>query len=693
MSTVTGTLKMFDAMTGPLKNITQGMNLMISTMYRMQDAADRNISIDKSLAVAKSKIVSAEAQIAKAIEDSTRKQKEFNNAMKNGQDASERLLSSIKGIAATYLSFQGVQQVWGFFSNSVASVLSGDTQERKLAQILNTRMGMDAQQVDDFKKQLKQMSFGHGGSVSYGALIAGAGELGTYVTDQDALLSAMKTASNMAAAQYGLNTTEEQMYNLATGIGKVFSGQAGGLSRQGWILDDSDVRIFKEGTDLQKAATFAALAADSYGNMNAVIAQTPEAKVRSLSELFKDASSSIGNNLLPVVMYASDEIGSRLDGVLSSGKMDRFFGLIGQGLLNVFVTLMLITDGIVAISNFAERHWEIIKPILAAIAFVYLASMIRKLWEMIPPLTLMTQKWIAANWPILLVVAAIALVLYILTQLGVTTDQVVGFMVGVFALLFASIYNQIAVVYNAFIAFAEFLVNLFIDPVYAVKKLFYDLSMAFMGYQYNMLRSAEDFAGGFTKVILQAVNKVLESFNWLVDNVNEMFGSNITKAELFDANNIHAVSDKVQEMMDRLEKPVSTKDVFSANRMEQKNLKDAFDTGYKSGTAFFDKFAALGLGDPLARTAGWDGTLDSVGSVGEVGKIRDTVDISSEDLKTMRELAETQSIQNFVSLSPVVQVTGDNHYSNGFDVDTVIARINQELEEEIASSAKMVLNV
>lgn len=73
--------------------------------------------------------------------------------------------------------------------------------------------------------------------------------------------------------------------------------------------------------------------------------------------------------------------------------------------------------------------------------------------------------------------------------------------------------------------------------------------------------------------------------------------------------------------------------------------------------------------------------------VDKVGKIDSKVDISSEDLKQMRELAEMKNIQNFVSLTPTVTVkTGD--INNGYDVETIVSRITDTLETQIASSAK-----
>lgn len=79
--------------------------------------------------------------------------------------------------------------------------------------------------------------------------------------------------------------------------------------------------------------------------------------------------------------------------------------------------------------------------------------------------------------------------------------------------------------------------------------------------------------------------------------------------------------------------------------------------------------------------------ISKVGEVGKIGKVEGEVDISDEKLMMMRELAEMDSIQNFVTLTPTVQVsTGDIH--QGFDFDTLINRIEQKLEEEFVSTAE-----
>ena len=147
------------------------------------------------------------------------------------------------------------------------------------------------------------------------------------------------------------------------------------------------------------------------------------------------------------------------------------------------------------------------------------------------------------------------------------------------------------------------------------------------------------------------------------------------------------MSDKIKRTMDTLEKPTSNKDVVSTWRMGTMDVKSSFDSGYKAGANLVNKLKMPELPkiDPNAPYK--VPKIDKIGSVDEVGKVKDKVDISSEDLKAMRELAEMKNIQNFVTLTPTIQVqTGD--INNGYDVDTIIDRIGRHLEEEFAASAK-----
>ncbi len=112
-----------------------------------------------------------------------------------------------------------------------------------------------------------------------------------------------------------------------------------------------------------------------------------------------------------------------------------------------------------------------------------------------------------------------------------------------------------------------------------------------------------------------------------------------------------------------------------AKKREEENQKKANDNAAKF------KF------DDWNAKAAAAGTPKEIDKVKKVGKIEDKVDISSEDLKIMRDLAEMKTIQNFVTLTPTVSITtGD--IRNGEDLDSMISKIETEITNQIQASAQ-----
>lgn len=92
--------------------------------------------------------------------------------------------------------------------------------------------------------------------------------------------------------------------------------------------------------------------------------------------------------------------------------------------------------------------------------------------------------------------------------------------------------------------------------------------------------------------------------------------------------------------------------------------------------------ATLDLGGAMDNLLG-DGL--NVGNVANVENVEGEVNVASEDLKLLRELAEQQYIQNYISNAPVVNVaTGDIH--ENADVDYLIEGVASRVREEIDSS-------
>ena len=120
-------------------------------------------------------------------------------------------------------------------------------------------------------------------------------------------------------------------------------------------------------------------------------------------------------------------------------------------------------------------------------------------------------------------------------------------------------------------------------------------------------------------------------------------------------------------------------------RMEKLDVADNFNKGYDFGVDLSN--GATQIFEDLTtsmNSMGFEG-----GHIDSVGSIEDTVDVSNEDLEIMRELAEMESIQNFVTLTPKVNIkTGP--VSKDVDIDEIVRRIEKSIEEEMAASTKEV---
>lgn len=76
------------------------------------------------------------------------------------------------------------------------------------------------------------------------------------------------------------------------------------------------------------------------------------------------------------------------------------------------------------------------------------------------------------------------------------------------------------------------------------------------------------------------------------------------------------------------------------------------------------------------------------GKLDSIGKIDDDINIADEDLKLMLELADIRSIQNFRTLNPTVNLTGDMTVREEADIDKIVKRINQNFEDQMGESVE-----
>lgn len=444
---------------------------------------------------------------------------------------------------------------------------------------------------------------------------------------------------------------------------------------------------------LQELAAEGKITSDIF--KNAVLNATGEinGKFGELPATFSSVGEIIKNVIFQTIGPALGTIASKLKAALETDSFKSFVNMIATGFG------LIASIGVWAF-DLIINNLDIVKNVLAALGIVALVVG-----------TAMFIAWLQGTWPLLLLIGIIYLIITILNMFGISTGEVLGFVAGLFMMLFAVVWNIVAAVWNTLLSFVEFLANLFIDPIYTVQKLIYDLTMYFGGAMYDMLVAAENFAGGFMTMILGAINDVLKGVNWLLSGLSKIFKKDLGQINLLDETNPHALSDEFKKTLDAIEEPTTDKNMFDSDKykMGTKDLGEAFNLGssgasslLSGGKGALDDLvggdlmgggAFGGFGKGLGNTGGGDpGNIANVDRVGEVGSINNTVDISSEDLKMMRELAEMNNVQNFVSLTPSINF-GDMHVRKDSDIDIIVAKISDRLNQDISTSVDAAYSV
>lgn len=352
-------------------------------------------------------------------------------------------------------------------------------------------------------------------------------------------------------------------------------------------------------------------------------------------------------------MMAFGPVLQLLNQAFEEGRFNGFFEAIHGGLS----LLGSITEKVV---GFLLENWSLVENVLVAIGIV--VATVAAIWLV---------QWLIAAWPIFAIIAAIVLIMEALNSLGVSTGTIVGYIVGAFFAVGAAVMSVVAVIWNSILSLVEVCFNHFNNLGEGIERLFWEI-----------LKNVEDLVSNIANGIIRGVNKVITAINNLTGSTMDTFDE--WNPEWVDKSKLQSDGNKLVDLSKYRMEQTDVTAAFKKGQDFTKNnnlfSNDLFKKITDPGPTGTDQFKPIATGMNAPQ-------ISKVGEVGKIGKVEGEVDISDEKLMMMRELAEMDSIQNFVTLTPTVQVsTGDIH--QGFDFDTLINRIEQKLEEEFVSTAE-----
>lgn len=685
-------LEMYNRMRSILPQIIQPAEQSITVWEASERAMNRNVATMAVFLGALKQIISTELQAHREAMQATQAQEEFNQELDESAKKGNKLIEAFKKMDLSKIVSTGKE--------FLGRILSDGAQQQTAIDQLSFRAGSPGagQQIFD---QTASQALRYGQDVD--TAMAGTQKFMSITTDPGQLAEL-----NMLAMRLEQLNPGQGLEGAADALSQVLSGSTEGLGS----YDISAGTIDNSG--LQTAG--------QQGNVNGVIAAmdqllNKQRMTRAAFETMMDSPSAKWNSIIETLKFKLGNAGmnaaksltpvfNKILSVINSKAFDKFITGLKKSLDTITILLDGLASGALWVSQVIEDNWPAILGILAGIgtaltimAVQQIPNLITQLWAMIPPILAQAAAWLFANWWVLAIAAVVAGLVFLLAQSGVTLSDVVGAIIGAFEVMKVYFENVIIGFKNGLSSFKDFFANLFIDPVYAVKKSFYDMVLNVLDNFVEMARGAEGFAGGLVIVIGEAINLVLGYFQSIIDGIAFIPGFEFLKGKkipLIDTSTPAAVIEHLEKARDNFRdnfKPTSDKNVFETPKLPVKTAEDyqnAWNGGFKKGqdlvsegTKAAEDFMNSILSDDNSKLP------HDINRVGEVGKINDTVDISSEDLKMMRELAELKNVQNFVTLQPSISF-GDTHVRQQSDINTIIAHITEKLEQDIVTSADAV---
>ena len=202
---------------------------------------------------------------------------------------------------------------------------------------------------------------------------------------------------------------------------------------------------------------------------------------------------------------------------------------------------------------------------------------------------------------------------------------------------------------------ANFLGNVFNNPIAAVKVLFYDMCLTVIGYIRNLANAIE--------TLINKIPGVTVDITSGLDN----FYTGLEQAQ-----------QKVKDESGWVE---------YVQKMDFIDYSDAASAGYKFGEGIADKISGVfNLGGVEAFDLGntFDGIYGNTGDIANnTAATADAFDITEEDLSYLRDIAEREAINRFTTAEIHVEQHNENHISKDADLDGIMDAWANDFAEKL----------
>lgn len=643
------------------------------------------------------------------IRDNVDEQGRFNQEISAGTQQANELTNTIKRAVAAYISIQSVGKALNI-SDELVQTTSRLNMMNDGVQTTAELVNMVYAAAQDARGSFSQMAdvvarFGNNAKDAFSSseeVVAFADLIQKQMT--------IAGASTQEAANAELQLSQALGSGVLRGdeLNSIFE-QAPNLIQN--IADYLDVPIGK----IREMATDGELSADVVKAAIFSAADDINSKFNEMPMTWGQIWQSMQNTAL----IAFQPVLQRLNDLANSEAFQTFI----QGAIEAMATLanilLNIFELVGTVGGFIADNWSVISPIIygviaalavyaaylgivkgieiasAAATAIHSVAMSAKIGVM-AALTGQTMAATAAQmgyngalyacpvvWIIVLIIALIAVIMAVCSAIakmtgiansgfGVITGGV-NVVIQFFKNLGLTVANIALGIGNAIAALASNMMTAFHNAICSVQSWFY-----------NLLSTALSVIEG----ICSALNK-LPFVEFDYSGISSAADDYAAKASEAAGN-----KEDYQSISDAFNEGFTTFDAFQDGW-----ASDAFNAGAAWGDGIADKVSNFSLSDVFGQTdipnvgdytSGFNdaiansGVGDSIGNIDDnTGKIKDSLDVTEEDLKYLRDIAEQESINRFTTAEVTINQTNNNNVSSDTDLDGFITALDDAMGEAI----------
>lgn len=678
---------------GQLNNAIQAQNELNDAMQNMDVSAANTAYLQLSQTVGNTE---------RYIRDNVDEQGRFNQEIASGTQQANELTNTIKRAVAAYVSIQSVGKALDI-SDELTQTTSRLNMMNDGVQTTAELVNMVYAAAQDARGSFSQMAdvvarFGNNAKDAFSSseeVVAFADLIQKQMTIAGASTQEAANAELQLSQALGsgvlrgdeLNSIFEQAPNLIQNIADYLDVPIGKIRE---MAADGELSA-----DVVKAAIFSA--AD---DINSKFNEMP----MTWGQMWQSMQNTALIAFQPVLQRLNDLANSEAFQTFIQGAIEAM-ATLANILLNVF-------DLAVSIGTFIGDNWSIIAPIVYGIvaaltAYIAISAIVAAINGVMAIAegvkaaaqmmatgatfaeTAAQQGLNAAlmacplTWIIMLILALIVVIFAVCNAIakmtgiansgfGVITGGV-NVVIQFFKNLGLTVANIALGIGNAIAALASNMMTAFHNAICSVQSWFY-----------NLLSTALSVIEG----ICSALNK-LPFVEFDYSGISSAADDYAAKASEAAGN-----KEDYQSISDAFNEGFTTFDAFQDGW-----ASDAFNAGAAWGDGIADKVSNFSLSDVFGQTdipnvgdytSGFNdaiansGVGDSIGNIDDnTGKIKDSLDVTEEDLKYLRDIAEQESINRFTTAEVTINQTNNNNVSSDTDLDGFITALDDAMGEAI----------